>query len=168
MLQSSPKKLPIVMRPRASAANARNKRLLTRQHRRCAGRATRLRLYPRAGPQREVIARPAVEPHIGAVLPGDNPKSVITNTSESRFSARTDMSGWQSHRSIGRTELERVGRRHLLQPPPGFLCSASGTVPSGSPDFSLASILARSSGSGFRSRACDHWNRASSSRPTRQ
>jgi uncharacterized membrane protein YfcA len=59
-------------------------------------------------------------------------------------------------------------RRHRLQPPPGFLCSASGTVPSGSPDFSLASILARSSGSGFRSRACDHWNRASSSRPTRQ
>src|SRR6266699_2109589 len=56
-------------------------------------------------------------------------------------------------------------RRHLLQPPPGFLCSASGAVSSGSPDFSLASILTRSSGSGLRSRAWDHWKRASSTRP---
>jgi len=57
------------------------------------------------------------------------------------------------------------GRRHLPQ-----LCSASaaGAVSSGSPDFSFASILTRSSGSGLRSRACDHWKRASSRRPTLQ
>jgi hypothetical protein len=41
------------------------------------------------------------------------------------------------------------GRRHLPQPPSGFLCSAAGAVSSGSADFSLASILTRSSGSGL-------------------
>src|SRR5205085_127634 len=57
-------------------------------------------------------------------------------------------------------------------PPPGagFLCSASAAedASSGSPDLSLASIFTRSSGSGLRSRACDHWKRASSTRPTLQ
>src|SRR5262249_56916241 len=62
------------------------------------------------------------------------------------------------------------GRRHQPQPPPGFLCSASAAeaVSSGSPDFSFASIFTRSSGSGLRSRAWDHWKRASSRRPTLQ
>src|SRR5438552_6188810 len=52
-------------------------------------------------------------------------------------------------------------RRRHHQPPPGFLFSASAAddVSSESPDFSLASILTRSSGSGLRSRACDHWKR---------
>src|SRR5262249_56192935 len=60
------------------------------------------------------------------------------------------------------------GRRHLSQPPPAFLCSASAAeaVSSGSPDFSLASILTRSSGSGLRSRASHPSKPASTRRPT--
>ena len=53
--------------------------------------------------------------------------------------------------------------RESNQPPsPDFLPAlACDEVSSGSPSFSLASIFGRSSGSGLRSRACDHWNRAS-------
>ena len=48
----------------------------------------------------------------------------------------------------------------------GFFVAASAVeVSSGSPLVSFCSILASSSGSGLRSRACDHWNCASSVRP---
>src|SRR5882724_10693965 len=52
-----------------------------------------------------------------------------------------------------------------------FLSSVAvvaGGGASGRPFSILASILGRSSGSGFRSRAWAHWNLASSVRPTRQ
>jgi hypothetical protein len=84
------------------------------------------------------------------------------------------MTRWQSHLPLSElslvTTLQGVFRRRQLPQAPGYFCSASAAeaVSSGSPDFSLASILTRSSGSGLRSRACDHWKRASSTRPTRQ
>ena len=52
-------------------------------------------------------------------------------------------------------------------PSPGFLASADD-VSSAKPDLSFCSIFTSSSGSGLRSRACDHWNLASSVRPTFQ
>src|SRR5882724_12395469 len=48
------------------------------------------------------------------------------------------------------------------------VAAAAGAGASGRPFSILASILGRSSGSGFRSRAWAHWNLASSVRPTRQ
>src|SRR5665213_329293 len=50
----------------------------------------------------------------------------------------------------------------------GLTALACDEVSSGSPSLILASILGRSSGSGLRSRACAHWNLASSVRPMRQ
>ena len=66
--------------------------------------------------------------------------------------------------------VTRASRRRHAQPPsPLFLPAlACDEVSSGSPFLSLASIFGRSSGSGLRSRACAHWNLASSTRPTRQ
>ena len=56
------------------------------------------------------------------------------------------------------------------QPPSGFFLPALAAVEvsSGRPVASFCLILARSSGSGLRSRACDHWNCASSVRPVFQ
>ena len=73
----------------------------------------------------------------------------------------------------GRRFDECATRRMPLvaQPPlPGFFFAASVAedVSSRSPDLSFSSIFLRSSGSGLRSRACDHWNCASSVRPTFQ
>ena len=66
---------------------------------------------------------------------------------------------------------EPIGQRRLY--PPFFLISARSVSAAAGlscsmPFSSLSTILARSSGSGFESLACCHWNRASSLRPTRQ
>src|SRR5271155_412012 len=67
-----------------------------------------------------------------------------------------------------------IGNRRFDQPPlsSSFFLSAEAAeddVPSsGSPFSIMASILGKSSGSGFRSRAWAHWNLASRVRPTRQ
>ena len=50
----------------------------------------------------------------------------------------------------------------------GLSADAADDVSDGSPSLSLASIFGRSSGSGLRSLACDHWKCASRVRPTRQ
>src|SRR5579859_1484056 len=71
------------------------------------------------------------------------------------------------------TRVLNEHRRSTFDQPPlpsSFFLSAEAAedVSSGSPFSILASIFGRSSGSGFRSRACAHWNLASSVRPTRQ
>src|SRR6516164_7536526 len=74
----------------------------------------------------------------------------------SKLPARQQYHQFNDHKWRTGKSQDVFGRRHLPQ-----LCSASaaGAVSSGSPDFSFASILTRSSGSGLRSRAWDHWKR---------
>jgi hypothetical protein len=68
--------------------------------------------------------------------------------------------------------LSKQPWRQNQPPSPGFFgLSASAEVEllsSTRPTLSFCSIFSRSGGSGLRSRACVHWNRASSRRPTFQ
>ncbi len=71
--------------------------------------------------------------------------------------------GDDQSRQRGEARNERSGR---IQPPFGFFSSSACAA---SRPFSILSrIFGSSSGSGFRSRAWFHWNRASSVRPTFQ
>ena len=76
---------------------------------------------------------------------------------------------------LGGRELRQIAGAwpsRMDQPPlPGFLPAlavSAGCASSISPVRSFSSIFLRSSGSGLRSRACAHWNVASSVRPTFQ
>src|SRR5258708_38295191 len=78
----------------------------------------------------------------------------------------------QRDANVGAATLA-IGDQPFDQPPlpSSFFLSAEAAeeeASSGSPFSILASILGKSSGSGFRSRAWAHWNLASSVRPTRQ